>query len=141
MEAKMKKREICELIVKQGNCNNISCDGQSKECFNFGRRCPLSFATSNGCSIWYNDKVKAAKEWLADHHIKYKFNPRPISESIKGKDRYILIYTIDDGWVIRSYKEINKIMFENINRLMFDSKSTKSITYWAEMPPNPNEVE
>ena len=61
----MTEREICELIVKQGNCIGIDCTGRCKGFINKGTPCPF-FRHHTPCNIVMVDQ---AQKWLDDHSV------------------------------------------------------------------------
>jgi hypothetical protein len=59
----MTNREICERIVRNGNCNGISCAGWDVfDAVNVGFPCPLD----EDCLTNF-DEVKLARNWLEEH--------------------------------------------------------------------------
>lgn len=59
----MTNREICERIVKNGDCDGVACNPQRfiNE-YNKGTYCPVFDACYVGA-----DRVELAKEWLKKH--------------------------------------------------------------------------
>ncbi len=57
----MKKRDIINKIIGDGNCKTIDCDGKIHYAANFGKKCPLA----KSCDTTY--VVDKAKQWLIDH--------------------------------------------------------------------------
>lgn len=58
----MTEREICEKVIEDDGCINISCYGVDWAC-NAGTNCPLADTCYRG------DKVGSAKEWLLNHPV------------------------------------------------------------------------
>jgi len=56
----MTEREICELIVKQGDCKGISCYGGTEKAVNYDTPCPF-----NECLC--EDYEEQAQRWLDAH--------------------------------------------------------------------------
>ena len=57
---KMTEREMCELIIEQGDCNGLYCDGSNEKSVNYGTNCVFE-----GEDYSCNDPVAQAKLCLA----------------------------------------------------------------------------